>query len=115
MCNWAREPDRRQDNVTQVPQSTDRVRQSSTRPKVAVAVAAALVALGATAAMLLPPSTPAVSHEQAAAPVGASIAAVADRSGNVIEQTSTTMDDGVPSAGTDVATVRSSGHCDHGL
>jgi hypothetical protein len=115
MCYRVREPERKLDNVTQVPVPPQR--QSFLRPRVVGAVAAALVALVATAALLLPAPTPAVSSEKAAAAT-TTVSRVdkADRSGPVIEQTATTMDDGVPSAGTDVATVRSSaGHCDHGL
>jgi len=117
MCNWVRDPDRRQDNVTQVPQPPESVRQSYSRPRLVGAVAAALVALVASAALLLPASTPAVSNDKATAGATVSRADTSDRSGGaVIEQTSSAMDDGVPSSSTDVATVRSSaGHCDHGL
>jgi hypothetical protein len=115
MCYRVREPDRQHDNVTQqvLPPSTSRL--SFIRPRVVGALAAVLVALVATAALLLPSSTPAVSSEKAAAPVAVSNVAVPARSDVVIEQTSTTLDDGVPSS-TEVArnTVRS-GHCDHGL
>jgi hypothetical protein len=109
-----REPDRKLDHVTQLPLPPER--QTFLRPRIVGAVAAALVALVATAAMLLPSSTPAVSSEQAGAAATTVSRLDADaRSGPVVEQTATTMDDGVPSA-TDVATVRSSaGHCDHGL
>jgi hypothetical protein len=114
MCYRVHEPERRPDHVTQVPVPPER--PSFIRPRVVGAAAAALVALAATAAMLLPASTPAVPSDQAAAATTVSKLDTPDRAGPVIEQTATTMDDGVPSAGTDVATVRSSpGHCEHGL
>jgi hypothetical protein len=112
MCYWLRDPQRREDHVTQVP--ADDGRQSFVRPRV-VGALAALVALGATAAILLPAPTPAVSSEKATSTAAVSGPAVNDRSGVVIEQTSATIDDGVPSAATDVAARSHAGHCDHGL
>jgi hypothetical protein len=112
MCYWVRDPQRQQDHVTQVP--ADNVRQSFVRPRVVGAVAA-LVALGATAAMLLPDPTPAVPSEKATSTAAVSNSTANDRSGVVIEQTSATIDDGVPTAGTDVAARSHAGHCDHGL
>ena len=117
MCYWVRDPDRQRAGVTQQPMPPEGTRLPFIRPRIAGAVAVALVALVAAAALLLPASTTAVSSETSAAPVAATnFEATSDRSGVVIEQTSTVVDDGVPSS-TEVArsSVRGSGHCDHGL
>jgi hypothetical protein len=72
------------------------------------------VALVAAAALLMPGPTPAVTSEKAAAPVAVSTAEVPVSSGVVIEQTSTTLDDGVPSSTPEVRSSKA-GHCDHSL
>jgi hypothetical protein len=110
MCHWVREPDRRRDIVgTERPGRSDFM-----RPRFVGAVAVALVALIAAAASLLSTSTAAVSDEQVAAvtPVAARVNAP---TGAVIEQTATTLDDGVPSSQATQDTARAGGHCDHGL
>jgi hypothetical protein len=104
MCHWVREQDRRRDIAGgELP-----AKPAFSRPRVAGAVAVALVALTAGAALPLGTSTPPVSVEQKAA-----VTTVAARStepaGAVIEQTAATIDDGVPS------TPRAGGPCDHGM
>ena len=114
MCYRVREPERRQDALTQLPR--DDARQPFLRPRVVGAVAAALVAVAATAALLLPSPTPAVSSVRATAATPVAKADTRDRAGMVIEQTGSTLDDGVPSADRDVVAARSSsGPCHHGL
>ena len=113
MCYRVREPERRLDHVTQVPLPPGE--KSFVRPRLVGAVAAALVAVVATAAMLMPSSTPAVSSEQA---VGATTVSRLDApvtQGPVIEQTASMLDDDVPSSSSDVASAKTAGHCDHGL
>ena len=104
MCHWVREQDRRRD----IAHGVLPAKPAFIRPRVVGAVAVALVALTAATALPLATSTPASSSEQKAA-----VAAVASRSTqpavSVIEQTSTALDDGVPSG------QRPGGHCDHGL
>lgn len=110
MCHWVREPGHRRDIVgPQQPARSDLM-----RPRFVGAVAVALVALIAAGASLLSTSTAAVSGEQVAAlaPVAARATAPA---GAVIEQTATTLDDGVPSSLAARDTPRAGGHCDHGL
>jgi hypothetical protein len=112
MCHWIREPDRRGDTASDV--TPTGIRKLTGR--MAGAIAAALVAVVATAALLMPSPTPAVSSEKAGAPVAASTSEVPVSSGVVIEQTSTVLDDGVPSSAVDVrSTKASAGHCDHSL
>jgi hypothetical protein len=111
MCHWVRELDRRRGIVGgELPAKSDFI-----RPRVVGAVAVALVALIAAAApLLLPTSTPAVSSEQGAA-VTTVAARVNEPAGSIIEQTTTALDDGVPSSEGPHDTVRAGGHCDHGL
>lgn len=112
MCNRIRESDRRPEGAGDA--TPPGIRKLTGR--MAGALAAGLVALVATAAMLMPSSTPAVSSEKAAAPVAASTAEVPVSTGVVIEQTSTVLDDGVPSNAADVRSTKvSAGHCDHSL
>jgi hypothetical protein len=102
---------------------------SRLRPRLAGAAAVALVAGLAAAAMVMPPSAPqaAATQQQSGAPVRPAAttttpASTAPTSGSqdqnvssglVIEQTSTTMDDGVP---TDTGVARSTmGGCQHAL
>ena len=113
MCHWVREPDRRHDIV-----GTERpARPDFSRPRFVGAVAVALLALVAAAATLLSTSTPAVSREQVATvmPVTPVVARVNAPAGAVIEQTATTLDDGVPSSQRGHDSARAAGHCDHGL
>jgi hypothetical protein len=74
------------------------------RPRLAGAIAAAILALVVVAAMVFPSATTAVAKVEPAA-----VAPV------VIEQTSAGVDDGVPS-GSDVArNTAGAGHCQHDL
>ena len=110
MRHWVREPHRRRDIVGgELPAKSDFI-----RPRVVGAVAVALVALIAAAALLLPMSTPAVSSEQGAA-VTTVAARVNEPAGSIIEQTASTLDDGVPSSEGAHDTMRAGRHCDHGL
>ena len=110
MWDWVRKPDRRRDIVRGEPPA----KSQFIPPRVVGTLAVALVALIAAAALLPPTSSPAVSSEQ-----GATVTTVAARvnepAGSVIEQTATTLDDGVPSSQGAHDTVRAGGHCDHGL
>jgi hypothetical protein len=91
------------------------------RPRVAGAVAAVLVAGFALAALVAPSSLPRATLEKAqAAPIPVTAQAllpVAAKStvppGGVVEQTSTAIDDGVPTALNE--TRRLGGDCHHGL
>jgi hypothetical protein len=115
MCYRVRDTDRQGEGAAAEPRSPG---STFIGPRVAGAIAAALVAVVAVAAMLMPASTPAVSADKAAAPAAVSdvtLAKVAasERAGVAIEQTSTALDDGVPSSSTEVAHPVRSGHCDH--
>ena len=80
------------------------------RPRMAGAVAAMLVAGFAMAALVAP--SPSMKSEQAVAAVLPVAEKVTAPPGTLVEQTSTGMDDGVPTA---MDTRRSSGECHHGL
>jgi hypothetical protein len=84
------------------------------RPRVIGAVAAALVA-GLALAALVPPSAPAgVKATEPAAPAPLVSRASVLPAASVVELTSTTLDDGVPSSKAEMAKA-GLGHCEHGL
>jgi hypothetical protein len=103
-----------------LPPSLDRL-----QPRWIGAVAAALVAGVAVAALVAPPSTPPLLNvKDAAAPTvplaskleavpAAAVLQTTAKSSSPIEQSSTPLDDGVPSA-SDVVKA-GMGHCEHGL
>lgn len=105
MCYSLREQDRQRKGAAQEPPQPSTSKLPFSRPRIAGAVAAGLVALVAAAALLWPSQTPALSSAKPAQPSAA-----------VIEQTSAGVDDGVPSV-TDVARNGSVGdrHCAHDL
>ena len=103
MCYSVREFDRKPEGAAPQPQPRS---TPFLRPRTVGAIAAGLVALAATAALMWPSPTPAVPDTRAA-PTATT---------RVVEQSSSGMDDGVP-ARTEVA--RTGGavghHCDHEL
>ena len=106
------EPERAGATPPQRPSTLERL-----RARVIGAVAAALVAGLAAAALLMPSSTPAVSAAKASAapaPVAAGAESTVPVAG-VVEQTSTAMDDGVPTSSSSEVAKSARGHCDHEL
>jgi hypothetical protein len=104
VCYWLRDLDKQREPASQQQETLPPSRVFSPRPRWAAAIAAAVVALIVVAALIFPSATPAVSTTKAAAPVSP-----------VVEQTSTTLDDGVPSS---THAARSSGertHCNHDM
>lgn len=105
MCHWVREQDRRRESAGgELP-----AKPVFSRPRLAGAVAVALVALTAGAALPLPTSTPAVVSDEQKVAVTTVAARSTESAGAVIEQTAAAVDDGVPSS------PRAGGACDHGL
>jgi hypothetical protein len=104
MCLRVRDVDSEQQRAVQEPPVIRGARLS--RPRLVGAVAAVVAAAAVAAALVFPSSTTAVvGGERSGAPVA----------GPVIEQTATTMDDGVPSS-TDVARSQGgAGPCHHEL
>jgi hypothetical protein len=94
---------------TVVPHNLDRM-----RPRWAGAVAAALIGGLAVAAIVAPPSaSPLLSAKDSAAPAPIAASAVAVPTEAAFRQSSTPVDDGVPTA---PDTVKAGmGHCDHAL
>src|SRR5438105_3307585 len=82
------------------------------RPRTVGVIAAGIVALAAAAALVWPSATPAVPDTRSAAAVPAAPAALTP----IVEQSSSGMDDGIPS-GTEVArsSAAAGRHCDHDL
>ncbi len=94
---------------TAVPQSLDRL-----RPRWVGAVAAALIGGLAVAAIVAPPSvSPLSSAKDSAAPAPLAASAVALPTEAAFRQSSTPVDDGVPTAPDTVKTGM--GHCNHAL
>ena len=84
------------------------------RPRLIGAVAAALIGGLAVAAILAPPSaSPPLNAKESAAPASLAARAVVIPATAVVEQSSATVDDGVPSA-PDVVKA-GVGHCDHSM
>ena len=117
MCYSLREPDPERKGASQEPVPPSR--QTLSRPRVAVAIAFGIATV-ATAALLLPSQTPAVSGVKPAQPAAAVAGpATADASLRpspaAIEQTTLGVDDGVPSGAEVARTERtgSSGRCAH--
>jgi hypothetical protein len=94
---------------TAVPQNVDRL-----RPRWAGAVAATLIGGLAVAAMVAPPSaSPLLSAKESAAPAPLAASAVALPTEAALRQSSTPVDDGVPTAPDTVKAAM--GHCSHDL
>jgi len=122
MCHLVRDFERRPFGATQDSLPPSPSRPTLARPRL-VGALAALVALAATAALLLLPSqgpTPAQATAAAAATapveVGAgAVVPVTVRSGPAIEQTAAGVDDGVPGSTEVARSTPASGHCHHDL
>ena len=108
MCYWHRESHGRREGASLLDQSVPPKQGLSVRPRWAAAIAAALVAVIVVAAMVFPSPTPAVSTTRADA-----VPAVPT---HAIEQTSTSMDDGVPASTQASSERRAAGsHCHHDM
>jgi hypothetical protein len=111
MCHWVLEKDRRRETVDEhLPAKPDLI-----RPRLVGAAAVALIALLASAALLLPSSTPAVSNEPGAVVAAVAAPRMVEPSGPVIEQTAAALDDDVPSSQGPHDSAKTAGHCHHGL